>query len=152
MCLLYCKKKTCNELVFPANTVYDGLLDREQELTANRAHSCERECLLSLWQPQIHQLEVNLQKCVLLYLNIYSAVIIIGRVLQKFRKRVQFPILVKTKFGSTTWMCVIPLCVLNLERVCSQTQLCQLRSFNDYTRHLHVSVPTGHRQVFFKRT
>jgi len=79
-------RKTCNELVFPANTAYDGLLDCEQELNANRAYSCERECLLSLWQPQIQQLEVNLQKCVLLYLNIHSAVIIIGRVLQKFRK------------------------------------------------------------------
>ena len=39
-----------------------------------------------------------------------------------------------------------------LERVCSQTQLCQLRYFNDYTRQLHVSAPTGHLQVVFKRT
>jgi len=30
-----------------------------------------------------------------------------------------------------------------LERVCSQTQLCQLRCFNDYTWQLHVSAPTG---------
>ena len=29
-----------------------------------------------------------------------------------------------------------PLCVLKLERVCSQTQLCQLRCFNDYSRQL----------------
>ena len=39
-----------------------------------------------------------------------------------------------------------------LERVCSQTQLCQLRCFNDYTRQLRVSAPTGHLQVVFKRT
>ena len=39
-----------------------------------------------------------------------------------------------------------------LERVYSQTQLCQLRCFNDYTRQLHVSDPTGHLQVVFKRT
>jgi len=38
-----------------------------------------------------------------------------------------------------------------MERVCSQTQLCQLRCFNDYTRQLHVSAPTGHLQVVFKR-
>ena len=31
-------------------------------------------------------------------------------------------------------------------------QLCQLRCFNDYTRQLHVSTPTGHLQVVFKRT
>jgi hypothetical protein len=37
-------KRTCNELVFAANTAYDGLLDRDQELTANRAYLCEREC------------------------------------------------------------------------------------------------------------
>ena len=42
--------------------------------------------------------------------------------------------------------------VFMLERVCSQTQLCQLRCFNDYTRQLHVSAPTGHLQVVFKRT
>ena len=42
-------------------------------------------------------------------------------------------------------------CVWKLERVCSQTQLCQLRRFNDYTRQLHVSAPTGHLQVVFKR-
>ena len=39
-----------------------------------------------------------------------------------------------------------------LERVSSQTPLCQLRCFNDYTRLLHVSAPTGHLQVVFKRT
>ena len=39
-----------------------------------------------------------------------------------------------------------------LERVCSQTQLCQLRCINDYTRQLHVSAFTGHLQVVFKRT
>ena len=39
-----------------------------------------------------------------------------------------------------------------LERVCSQTQLSQLRCFNDYTRQLHVSAPPGHLQVAFKRT
>jgi len=39
-----------------------------------------------------------------------------------------------------------------LERVCSQTQPCQLRSFNNYTRQLQVSAPTGHLQVVFKRT
>ena len=27
--------------------------------------------------------------------------------------------------------------------VCIQTQLYQLRCFNDYTRQLHVSAPTG---------
>ena len=37
-----------------------------------------------------------------------------------------------------------------LERVCSQTQLCQLRCFNNYTRQLDVSAPTGHFQVVFK--
>jgi len=35
--------------------------------------------------------------------------------------------------------------------VCSQTQLYQLRCFNDYDRQLNVSVPTGHHQVVFKR-
>ena len=40
-----------------------------------------------------------------------------------------------------------PLGVWKLERVCSQTQLCQLRCFNDHTRQLHVSAPTGHLQV-----
>ena len=46
--------------------------------------------------------------------------------------------------------CVIPVvcvrvcvcvcvCEWKLERVCSQTQLCHLRCFNDYTRQLHVS-------------
>ena len=39
-----------------------------------------------------------------------------------------------------------------MERVCSQTQLCQLRYFNDYIRQLHDSAPTGHLQVVFKRT
>jgi len=39
-----------------------------------------------------------------------------------------------------------------LERVCSQTQLCPLRCFNDYTRQLHVLASTGHLQVVFKRT
>ena len=28
----------------------------------------------------------------------------------------------------------------------------KLRCFNDYTRQLHVSAPTGHLQVVFKRT
>jgi len=42
--------------------------------------------------------------------------------------------------------------IWKLERVCSQTQLCQLRCFNDYTRQLHVSAPTGHLQVVFRRT
>ena len=50
------------------------------------------------------------------------------------------------------WKYVIPLCVWKLERVCSQTQLCQLRCFNDYIRQLHVSAPPGHLQVVFKRT
>ena len=45
-----------------------------------------------------------------------------------------------------------PLCVWKLERVCSQTQLCQLRCFNDYTRQLHVLAPTGYLQVVFTRT
>ena len=31
-------------------------------------------------------------------------------------------------------------------------QLCQLRCFNDYTRQLHVSAPSDHLQVVFKRT
>jgi hypothetical protein len=31
-------------------------------------------------------------------------------------------------------------------------QQCQLRCFNDYTRQLHVSAPTGHLQVVFKGT
>jgi len=39
-----------------------------------------------------------------------------------------------------------------LETVCSHTQLCQLRCFNDCTRQLHVSAFTGHLQVVFKRT
>jgi len=39
-----------------------------------------------------------------------------------------------------------------LEKVRSQTQLCQLRCFNGYTRQLHVSAPTGHLQVVFKST
>ena len=30
-------------------------------------------------------------------------------------------------------------------------QLCPLRCFNDYTTQLHVSAPTGHLQVVFKR-
>jgi len=34
-----------------------------------------------------------------------------------------------------------------LESVCSQTQLCQLRCFNDYTRQLHASATNGHPQV-----
>ena len=45
-----------------------------------------------------------------------------------------------------------PLCVWKLEGVCSQTQLCQLRCFNDNTRQLHASASTGHLQVVFKRT
>jgi len=43
-------------------------------------------------------------------------------------------------------------CFVKLERVCSQTQLCQLSCFNDYTRQLHVSAFTDHLQVVFKRT
>jgi len=27
-----------------------------------------------------------------------------------------------------------------------------IKMFNDYTRQLHVSVPTGHLQIVFKRT
>jgi len=43
-------------------------------------------------------------------------------------------------FGSVS----SPLCVYKRERVCSQTQLCQLRCFNDYATLLtHISVPTG---------
>jgi len=41
-----------------------------------------------------------------------------------------------------TWKCVIPVVRVkteNWKRVCSQTQLRQLRCFNDYTRQLHVS-------------
>ena len=46
-----------------------------------------------------------------------------------------------------------PRCVCeNWQKVYSQTQLCQLRCVNDYTRQLHVSAPTGHLQVVFKRT
>jgi hypothetical protein len=108
-------KIVCNELVFPANAAYDGLLDREQELTANRAYSCERQCLLSLWQPQIQQLEVNLQKCVLLYLNIYRALIIVGGALPNFGKGVQFPILAKpnsVQTHSNTHMSRSPLLML----------------------------------------
>jgi hypothetical protein len=41
-------QKARNELVFATNTAYDDLLDCEQELTANRAYSCERKCLLPL--------------------------------------------------------------------------------------------------------
>ena len=57
------------------------------------------------------------------------------------------------------WNCVITvLCVWKLERVCSQTQLCQLRCFNDYTRQLqlfttlltHLSVPTGKENVHLR--
>ena len=51
------------------------------------------------------------------------------------------------------WLfCVFFFLYACLERVCSQTQLCQLRCFNDYTRQLHVSAPTGHLKVVFKRT
>ena len=50
-----------------------------------------------------------------------------------------------SKLGSVS----SPLCVWKLERICSQTQLYQLRRFNDYTRQLHVSAPTGHLQVVF---
>ena len=42
--------------------------------------------------------------------------------------------------------------VIALERLCSQTQLCQLRCINSYTIQLHVSAFTGHLQVVFKRT
>ena len=52
------------------------------------------------------------------------------------------------RFGSVS----SPLCAWKLERVYSQTQRCQLRRFNDYTRRLHVSAFTGHFQVVFKRT
>jgi len=38
-------------------------------------------------------------------------------------------------------------CVKTWRIVCRQIQLCQLRGFNDYTRQLHVSAPTGHLQV-----
>ena len=67
-----------------------------------------------------------------------------------------------TQLGTTMWTETMrnleigsvssPLCVWKLERVCSQTQLCQLRYFNDYTRQLRVSAPTGHLQVVLKRT
>jgi len=60
------------------------------------------------------------------------------------------------QFEPSCWIwSVIPrcvcvcVCVWKLERVCSQTQLCQLRCFNDYNWQLHVSVPTGHLQVVF---
>ena len=43
-----------------------------------------------------------------------------------------------------TWKCVIPVVFGKQGRLCSQTQLYQLRCFNDYTRQLHVSAPTGH--------
>jgi len=43
-------------------------------------------------------------------------------------------------------------CSDDIKRVCSQTRLCQIRCFNDYTRQLHVSAPTDHLQVVFKRT
>ena len=45
-----------------------------------------------------------------------------------------------------------PWCVWKLERVCSQTKLCQLRWINDYTRQLNVSAFTVHLQVVFPRT
>ena len=38
------------------------------------------------------------------------------------------------------------LCVWKLERVCSETQLRQVRCFNGYTGQLHVSAPTGRLQ------
>ena len=57
----------------------------------------------------------------------------------------------KTVVHSGNWKCVIPVvCVKAGKGVCSQTQLCQLRCFNDYTRQLHVSAPTGHLKVVFK--
>ena len=46
-----------------------------------------------------------------------------------------------------------PLCVCeNWKRVCSQTQLRQLKCFNDYIRQPNVSAPTGQIQVVFKGT
>ena len=46
-----------------------------------------------------------------------------------------------------------PLCVcVKTGKGMYQTQLCQLRCFNDYIRQLNVSAPTGHLQVVFKRT
>ena len=54
----------------------------------------------------------------------------------------------RTKLGSVQ----SPLCVWKLEWVRSQTQLCQVICFNEYTRQLHVSACIGHFQVVFKRT
>jgi len=56
------------------------------------------------------------------------------------------------RVGDAQNLCHCPKYCIWLERVCIQTQLCQLRSFNDYTRQLHVSASTGHHQVVFKRT
>ena len=39
-----------------------------------------------------------------------------------------------------------------LERVCSQTQLRQLRCFNETIRQLYVSGPTDYLQVVFEKT
>jgi len=50
------------------------------------------------------------------------------------------------------WIVPSPLCVWKLERVCSQTQLCQLRCFNDYNqknymfRHLLAIVSFSSRE------
>ena len=55
---------------------------------------------------------------------------------------------VSNRLGMKEWRIVLHL----LERVRSQTQLRQLRCFNDYTRQLHVSAHTGHLPVVFKRT
>ena len=50
------------------------------------------------------------------------------------------------------WKCVIPVvCVSTGKGMQSNTTL-SIKMFNDYIRQLHVSAPTGHLQVVFKRT
>ena len=77
----------------------------------------------------------------------------------RIQLKVQWLFMYSTEYSSYTCFCRETLNINitghpfgELERVCSQTQLCQLRYFNDYTRQLHVSAPTGHLQVVLKRT
>jgi len=53
------------------------------------------------------------------------------------------------KLGEVVRLLVFETSIYELERVCSQIQLRQLRYFNDCTKQLHV---TGYIQVVFKRT
>jgi len=43
-----------------------------------------------------------------------------------------------------------PLCVYELGKVCSRTQLCHIGVFNEYIKQLHVSAFSGHLQVVLR--